>query len=522
MASRIHRMRRRKHRFPLGTDKSLSNNGQQSGSSDGPDPSSSDFSADTVIYMGPCNAEETDGEHPPVYLPSLSSEDNRCAMNKVLKGSIAEKQINKTPTKKLNTSKRDSSSSPVSTLQRIAKPASTNEPAISSHFHGSPLKVPQSTMSPQHTNPQKILSHKSISNVENKSSNVPSPKGSPMKRPTLIATGSESPKLRQSEEKWVDGPRVSRAKVAEARHLLREKNHVKQCETWIDGPNTNTGQKSLTTNTIQTNLITVGGGGYGFMDSHKKTMIRQWVENQTTQILSSSSQSTNQSPQHQRILNHQLMELKSSRSENDKSMIPTKTNKILQNSANNSESQIPRCTVIQQSVRPTDCESEKSENQSSLRSNGEIKVDLNDQINDEIVDDEDEDSGPSEVPPALPLIDSLSREISHESINLLCARHRDSISVHSASVHSASIHSTSVQMMDCGLQVTEEEIARTMGGLNYHPLSALSNAEISVVSSFNIGDAFSECGVGDRTRSVALVFSKKSKHTFLIVTNYYN
>lgn len=33
-----------------------------------------------------------------------------------------------------------------------------------------------------------------------------------------------------------------------------------------------------------------------------------------------------------------------------------------------------------------------------------------------------------------------------------------------------------------------------------HPLSALSHGEISIVSSFNVGDAFSECGVGDRTR----------------------
>lgn len=35
------------------------------------DPSSSEQSADTVIYLGP--SEETDGEHPPVYIPSLNS-----------------------------------------------------------------------------------------------------------------------------------------------------------------------------------------------------------------------------------------------------------------------------------------------------------------------------------------------------------------------------------------------------------------------------------------------------------------
>lgn len=50
--------------------------------------------------MGP-GCEETDGEHPPVYLPSLNSGDNRCAMSKALRGSAAEK-INKSPMKKIN------------------------------------------------------------------------------------------------------------------------------------------------------------------------------------------------------------------------------------------------------------------------------------------------------------------------------------------------------------------------------------------------------------------------------------
>lgn len=40
--------------------------------------------------MGPSD-DATDGEHPPVYLPSMTSGDNRCIMNKALKGSAAEK-----------------------------------------------------------------------------------------------------------------------------------------------------------------------------------------------------------------------------------------------------------------------------------------------------------------------------------------------------------------------------------------------------------------------------------------------
>lgn len=54
--------------------------------------------------MGPCD-DATDGEHPPVYLPSLSSGDNRCAMNKVLKGAVAEKS-SKIPAKKSSSNKR--------------------------------------------------------------------------------------------------------------------------------------------------------------------------------------------------------------------------------------------------------------------------------------------------------------------------------------------------------------------------------------------------------------------------------
>lgn len=84
---------------------------QSGGSSEGPDPSSSDLSADTVIYMGPCD-DATDGEHPPVYLPSLSSGDNRCAMNKVLKGACVDgksssSSSSKIPAKKGGATKRE-------------------------------------------------------------------------------------------------------------------------------------------------------------------------------------------------------------------------------------------------------------------------------------------------------------------------------------------------------------------------------------------------------------------------------
>lgn len=81
--------------------------GHFSGSSDGPDPSSSDLSADTVIYVGPSD-DATDGEHPPVYIPSMNSGDNRCSMNKALKGSGAEKP-SKLPQKKVTKRKSPTS-----------------------------------------------------------------------------------------------------------------------------------------------------------------------------------------------------------------------------------------------------------------------------------------------------------------------------------------------------------------------------------------------------------------------------
>lgn len=56
------------------------------GTSSEPDPSSSDLSADTVIYVGPGADDATDCEHPPVYIPSLNSGDNRCSMSKALRG----------------------------------------------------------------------------------------------------------------------------------------------------------------------------------------------------------------------------------------------------------------------------------------------------------------------------------------------------------------------------------------------------------------------------------------------------
>ncbi|KAK9507344.1 hypothetical protein O3M35_007220 [Rhynocoris fuscipes] len=92
LASRIHRMRRKRFKF-MGTGSGVvaGEDVNRPGGSSDVDPSSSEQSADTVIYVGP--TEETDGEHPPVYIPSLNSGDNRCAMNKALRGSLVEQKL---------------------------------------------------------------------------------------------------------------------------------------------------------------------------------------------------------------------------------------------------------------------------------------------------------------------------------------------------------------------------------------------------------------------------------------------
>lgn len=141
------------------------------------DPSSSEQSADTVIYVGHnrSNHDETDGEHPPVYIPSLTSGDNRAVMSKALPS----KPLPKQPQKLLTSSK--------------SVPASPSK------------HVDTRTSSP--------------SKSKSKSSSA---KSSPCK---------VLPSKAQVEEQWIDGPKISRSKIAEARMNIK-----KEKEMWVDGP----------------------------------------------------------------------------------------------------------------------------------------------------------------------------------------------------------------------------------------------------------------------------------------------
>jgi len=100
----------------------------------------------------------------------------------------------------------------------------------------------------------------------------------------------------KSDEQWIDGPRISRSKVAEARSLLKE-SHKR--ETWVDGPQAGSAPAAPVAVAVAVATVAAPGTqaplnapasaaaaaqGYGYMDNHKKCMIQRWVENQTVQI----------------------------------------------------------------------------------------------------------------------------------------------------------------------------------------------------------------------------------------------
>lgn len=204
--------------------------GRVTGSSD-VDPSSSEQSADTVIYVGR-STDETDGEHPPVYLPSLTSGDNRCAMGKALRGSGME--------------------------LRESKPFIALKQSVSRSMPCSPQRVPsESSVGQDKTVKSSQHSRQLLSN---------SAKSSPVK--SNSSRDAKHSETKQLEERWVDGPKIPKSKIVEARHLNllhKSRQHlISKKETWVDGP--------WKTSQDQT---------YGFMDYHKKSMIKKWLENQS-------------------------------------------------------------------------------------------------------------------------------------------------------------------------------------------------------------------------------------------------
>ncbi|CAG9820272.1 unnamed protein product [Phaedon cochleariae] len=412
LASRVHRMRRRRVKF-AGTGAGNGSGGSSgeeatrtTGTSSEPDPSSSDLSADTVIYVGRTD-DATDGEHPPVYIPSLNSGDNRCSMTKALRGSSAEQKTSQSP--------KHQKSEEKTTPHRASVKSSQN------------IKT-----SPAHTN---------------------SPKPSPSRIPSLKSK-TEPSKLSLngcSDEQWIDGPRISKSKVAEALHLMKEACHVKKCETWIDGPMQQENQLA-----------------YGYMDTHKKNMIRQWVEHQTIQI----QKTKHPSPR--------VAEIRSAKDP------PKELTQF-------------KCTD----------DKEDTLSPKKLKSNQIVPEETEKELLEEDMEDDEEPV----LPPALPLIQPLSsREVSLESLDQLLKERMLSNAEYNNYQKSSFEEELDddevleiieveeplepVPTQDSCLQVTEEDIAFCMGYTENplpevdqenpldHPLRILSQENLTVVSTF--------------------------------------
>lgn len=398
------------------------------GTSSEPDPSSSDLSADTVIYVGPAD-DATDGEHPPVYIPSLNSGDNRCSMSKVLRGSSAE--------------------------QRPGKSTKTTEEKTPTHRPSIKSISQTSKTSPAHTNspkssPSRTSAAKSKTNVSDNA-----------KHPTNAGG---------SDEQWIDGPRISKSKVAEARHLMKEPCHVKKRETWIDGP-----------------MQTEPAAGYGYMDNHKKNMIRKWVEHQTSQI-----QKTKHShPPKSKEAYKELTQFKTY--EEEEVVKPLDTTK--------------KQEIVEESTIRTGLKL------STSKTNGEVIPECATPEEAQNQEEEDEDEQ-VEIPPALPLIQPLSsREVSLESLDQLLKERLISQAEYTLQSNNYEEQVCSdedeileiieveeplepVPTQDSCLQVTEEDIAFCMGFSENplpevdqenpldHPLRILSQENLTVVSTF--------------------------------------
>lgn len=494
LASRIHRMRRRKIKFvSAGTGNgSGGSSGEEAtrttGTSSEPDPSSSDLSADTVIYVGPAD-EGTDGEHPPVYIPSLNSGDNRCVMSKALRGSSAEQRPSKMPTP-----------------QKTATAAVVA--AAEEKIHKSPsLKNPTQSCktSPAHSSTPKSSPIRNPSSKQSIKSTPVDPATATLASKIPVYGNANNGCVSTSDEQWIDGPRISKSRVAEARHFMKEACHVKKRETWIDGPMQAGSVTGLNLNHGPNN------GGYGYMDSHKKSMIRKWVENQTSQIQRVKHTSPKNEPKTTGV-KESFKEMTTFKTCDDPDSLIKEVRPLVEDNWKKHE--------VEESVIRTGLKISHGKQGSDVipecvspEEKGSTEDETEKDKKDEELDDDEED-GMVEIPPALPLIQPLSsREVSMESLNeRLKERLRSTVDFESQEdeydedmgsdddevleIIEVEEPLEPVPTQDCCLQVTEEDIALCMGYAENplpevdqenpleHPLRILSQENLTVVSTF--------------------------------------
>ncbi|ROT85955.1 putative kinesin-like protein, partial [Penaeus vannamei] len=114
------------------------------GGSSSVDPSSSEQSCDTVIYVGPGGDDATDGEHPPVYLPALNSGDNRCSMNKALRGSAVDAASKVAPEAQRTPKKSSKGGVSSKSPSKSAKHTASGVAAAKDGAHASPHRTKES------------------------------------------------------------------------------------------------------------------------------------------------------------------------------------------------------------------------------------------------------------------------------------------------------------------------------------------------------------------------------------------
>ncbi|RZF36764.1 hypothetical protein LSTR_LSTR005077 [Laodelphax striatellus] len=346
LASRIHRLRRRRFK--------VSHPSQADDPERSPvetvDPSSSEQSADTVIYVGP-GETETDGEHPPIY------------MSRLLPGS-----------------------------------------------------------------PQRSISKNSSRST----------KSSPCK-------SKSKPLLDGGEEQWVDGPKISKSRLVEARNqLLAKDKRGGQKEMWVDGPASN------------------------LMDFSKRSMIRKWVENQTMQTQSRRRDKDKGKYKEMTVFKTCEDRGRASGQEDSAEDEQPVTATATETPAAQRNAEIGKVVPIQrlQAIGQDMPEPDKPNND-----NHELELDNGDELDEK----SDTSSDQKEV-----MLDIDEDIITDEDDEIIIVEEPMEL----------------VPMQDCCLQVTEEDIALSMGEYienplpevdqEDHPLKLLSEDNLSVMSS--LGD----------------------------------
>lgn len=226
--------------------------------------------------MGPGADDATDSEHPPVFLPSSSSPENRCSIRKALRGSSVDstrpQDSPRTPRKlvpkkspKHGSSSKESSHSPLKSREKCCE----NDSSLTKeNVNTDTLEVTKYSQSNNSRSPCKHCTHSPRNGpmVSPKHSKCPHGTNRHRKLPLNDGTGCT---LGPSDEQWVDGPRFHKSKVIESQKIKEY-----ELETWIDGPEAT----------------------YGYMDDVKKSMIQKWVETQNSQSHIKDMQS--KSPKH--------------------------------------------------------------------------------------------------------------------------------------------------------------------------------------------------------------------------------